>query len=131
MITNKEIMNLLPEMLLEIVDTGSEQLIVWANDKALGRYGSGIIDSRITNLVPPMKWAEIYTTLFRSGKVEDVRFRNDEGVFEFSGFYIRMDKAGMQGRIQLIMRDITEEVMLATTDSLTGIYNRRHINENS
>lgn len=126
---SKEIMNLLPEMLLELIDTGTEQLIVWANDKAMGRYGSRIIDSPITKLVPPMKWADIYSTLIRNSKVEDVRFRNDEFVFEFSGFYISMEKAGMPGRIQLILRDITEEVMLATTDSLTNLYNRRHMNE--
>jgi diguanylate cyclase (GGDEF)-like protein len=116
-------------MLIELIDTGDEQLIVWANDKALGRYGSRIIDSPITKLVPPMKWAEIYSTLSKRGKIEDVRFRDNEYVFEFSGFYINMEKAGMAGRIQLILRDITEEVMLATTDSLTSIYNRRHMNE--
>jgi diguanylate cyclase (GGDEF)-like protein len=126
---SKEIMNLLPEMMLELVDIGTEQLIVWANDKAMGRYGSRVIDSPITSLVPPMKWADIYSTLRRNGKIEDVRFRNEEFVFEFSGFYISMDKAGMLGRIQLILRDITEEVMLATTDPLMSIYNRRHMNE--
>jgi diguanylate cyclase (GGDEF)-like protein len=33
------------------------------------------------------------------------------------------------GRIQLIMRDVTADIKLSTTDPLTGIYNRRFINE--
>jgi diguanylate cyclase (GGDEF)-like protein len=126
---SKEIMNLLPEMMLELVDTGKDQLIVWANEKARGRYGSDIIDSRVTSLIPPVKWMDIFTTLKQRGKIEDIRFRTSSYVFEFSGFYIRMDKPEIKGRIQLIIRDVTEEIALATTDSLTSIYNRRYMNE--
>ena len=125
----KEVMNLLPEMMIELFDTGTEQLIVWSNDKAKSHYGPDIIDSSIFSLVPEKNWADIYDALLKFGRVEDVRFSIGGYVFEFSGFYIPMEKAGLKGRIQLIMRDITEEVVLATTDPLTRMYNRRYMNE--
>ena len=125
----KEVLNLLPEMLLELVDTGEDQLILWCNDKVISRFGEGIIDRSVTRLVPADRWKEICSTLRKQGKIEDVRYKKEGAVFEFSGFYLPMDRTNEIGRIQLIMRDITEEVMLATTDPLTSIYNRRFMNE--
>ncbi len=125
----KEVLNLLPEMLLELVDTGEDQLILWCNDKVNNRFGEGIIDRSITQLVPADRWKDICSTLRKQGKIEDVRYKKEGVVFEFSGFYLPMDRVNEIGRIQLIMRDITEEVMLATTDPLTSIYNRRFMNE--
>lgn len=126
---SKEVLNLLPEMLLELVDTGDDQLILWCNDKVINRFGEGIIDRSVTRLVPADRWKDICNTLRKQGKIEDVRYKKEGAVFEFSGFYLPMDRANEAGRIQLIMRDITEEVMLATTDPLTSVYNRRFMNE--
>ena len=126
---SKEILNLLPEMLIELVDTGDDQLVLWCNDKVLGRFGESIIDSSITRLVPAERWNDICNILRKQGKVEDVRYKKDGTVYEFSGFYLPLDKPSERGRIQLIVRDITEEVMLATTDPLTGVYNRRFMND--
>jgi diguanylate cyclase (GGDEF)-like protein len=126
---SKEVLNLLPEMLFEVIDTGEEQLVVWANEKVLTRFGGKIIDKSVTELVPPNKWKDIYSTLIEQGRVEDIRFKKDEFIYEFSGFYLPLDKATEKGRTQLILRDITEDVILATTDPLTSIYNRRYMNE--
>jgi predicted transcriptional regulator len=46
----KEILNLLPEMIVEVTDTGEDQLIIWANDKMLSRFGREILDKKVTNL---------------------------------------------------------------------------------
>ena len=126
---SKEVLNLLPEMLFEVIDTGEEQLVVWANEKVLTRFGRKIIDKSVTELVPSNKWKDIYSTLIEQSRVEDIRFKKDECIYEFSGFYLPLDKATEKGRTQLILRDITEDVMLATTDPLTSIYNRRYMNE--
>lgn len=126
---SKEVLNLLPEMLFEVIDTGEEQLVVWANEKVLTRFGRKIIDKPVTELVPANKWKDIYSTLIEQSRVEDIRFKKDEFIYEFSGFYLPLDKATEKGRTQLILRDITEDVMLATTDPLTSIYNRRYMNE--
>jgi diguanylate cyclase (GGDEF)-like protein len=126
---SKDVFNLLPEMLFEAIDIGSDQLVVWANEKVLSRFGKTIIDQPMTELVPPEKWRDIYDVLIDQKKVEDVRFKRLESTYEFSGFYLPLDKTTEKGRIELILRDITEEVVLATTDPLTKIYNRRYMNE--
>jgi CBS domain-containing protein len=125
----KEVLNLLPEMLIEVIDTGQDQLIVWINEKVSSKFGKRIIDKPVTEVVPSNRWNDIYSALIEHNKIEDVRFKKDNSVYEFSGFYLPLDKAGEKGRIELFLRDITEEVMLATTDPLTRLYNRRFMNQ--
>ncbi len=125
----KDFLNLLPEMLLELIDTGPDQLVVWANEKVFSRFGREIIDKPVTELVPSKRWDEIHSLLVRQKRIDEVRFKKGESVFECSGFYIPQEKVSEKGRVQLILRDITEEVVLATSDPLTGIYNRRVIGE--
>ncbi|MBI4698149.1 MAG: CBS domain-containing protein [Nitrospirae bacterium] len=43
----KDVLNLLPEMLIEVTDTGREQLIIWANDKVLNKFGREILDKPV------------------------------------------------------------------------------------
>jgi len=125
----KEFLNLMPEMMVELIDTGDAQGIVWANDAVANRFGREIIDRPISELVPQNRWHEIFAVLAEHRKIDNVRFRKDDRVFECSGFYMPLDRVSEVGRIQLILRDITEEVVQATTDPLTGIYNRRYIND--
>jgi len=125
----KEILNLLPEMLIELADLDEEQFIIWANEKSLSNFGTGFLDKSITELVPPDRWMEIYSFLCDNEKVAEVRFERDGNIYELSGYYLPIEKSDEKGRIQLIVRDITEEVILATVDPLTNIFNRRHINE--
>lgn len=125
----RDILNLLPEMLLEIVDVGREQLIIWANEGALNRFGNAIVNKPVTSLIPHDKWEKIYGTLGRFNKVEDIKVKKDEEIYEISGFFIKTEEENCGGKIQLILRDITDEVKLYTTDPLTGLYNRRFLNE--
>jgi diguanylate cyclase (GGDEF)-like protein len=125
----KEFLNMLPEMMLEVMDTGDAQTILWANDAVASRFGREIIDKPVSGLIPQKRWDEIHSALLRQNKVDNVRFKRDKRVYECSGFYMRLDRASEAGRAQLMIRDITEEVMLATTDPLTGAYNRRFVSE--
>jgi diguanylate cyclase (GGDEF)-like protein len=125
----RDILNLLPEMLLEIVDAGREQLIIWANERAVKKFGDAIVNKPVTSLIPHEKWEKIYGTLGRFNKVEDIKVKKDEEIYEISGFFIRTEEENCGGKIQLILRDITDEVKLYTTDPLTGLYNRRFLNE--
>jgi diguanylate cyclase (GGDEF)-like protein len=79
--------------------------------------------------VPLEKWNNIYNALIDQNKTEDVRFKKDNCLYELSGFYLPLARTSEKGRIEIFLRDITEEVMLATTDPLTKIYNRRYMNE--
>jgi len=125
----KEILNLLPEMLIELADLGEGQLVIWANEKALSNFGTSFLDKPVTELIPVDRWQEIYMYLCDNEKVADVRFERDGNIYEFSGYYLPIEKSDEKGRIQLIIRDITEEVILATIDPLTNIFNRRHITD--
>lgn len=125
----KEVLNLLPEMLVEVTDLGSEQLIIWANMAVINRFGKDIIDKPVTKLIPDDSWQKISATLNRVGRIEDVKIQTVHGIFELSGYFLETDSNIEKGRCELIIRDITEDVKLTVTDTLTSVYNRRFINE--
>jgi len=125
----KDILNFLPEMVLEVIDADEEQKIIWANEKALKRFGAEIINASITDLITPDKWSDLYNTLCKVGKVENLKVKHDEYIYEISGFFLKPEADLCAGKIHFIVRDITDEVKLYTTDPLTGLYNRRFFNE--
>jgi diguanylate cyclase (GGDEF)-like protein len=125
----KEILNLLPEMLIEVIDTGEERLIIWANDKVISRFGREILDRPVTDFIPRESWDKIYATINKLHKIESIKLKVDDRIFELSGFFIKTEDRIEKGRVQLIIRDITEDVRLSTIDPLTNIYNKRFINE--
>jgi diguanylate cyclase (GGDEF)-like protein len=125
----KEFLNLLSEMMLEIIDMGDSQAIIWANDSVVSRFGREIIDRPAGELIPQKRWEEIFAALLRQRKVDNMRFKKKGRVYECSGFYMPLDRLSEVGRAQLMLRDITEEVVQATTDPLTGAYNRRFMSE--
>ena len=126
----KQILNLLPEMMIEVVDTGKEQLVVWANNKVINMFGNNIIDKPIENFLPAKSWENIYNTLITLNKIENIKLKKGDSIYELSGFFLKTDGGGSEkGRFQLIMRNITEEIRISTVDSLTNIYNKRFINE--
>lgn len=125
----KDVLNLLPEMLIEVTDTGKEQLIIWANEKVLGKFGRQILDRPVTDFIPPESWKQINKAIHSLKKIENIMFKKEKEIFELSGFFMNVDSANEKGRYQLIMRDITEDIHLSTTDPLTSLYNRRFINE--
>lgn len=126
----KQILNLLPEMMIEVVDTGKEQLVVWANNKAINMFGKNIIDKPIINFLPNKSWENINNSLMTLHKVENIKLKKGDRIYELSGFFLKTDGGGIEkGRYQLIMRDITEEIRMSTVDSLTNIYNKRFISE--
>ena len=124
----KEILDLLPEMLIEVTDTGRDHLIVWANEKVISKFGREILDKPVTNFLPRQYWDKVYLTLRKLNKIENIKFKKDNKIYELSGFFVKTAGRTEKGRFQLIMRDITEDVRLSTIDSLTNIYNKRFIN---
>lgn len=124
----KEILNLLPEMLIEVTDTGTEQIIIWANDKIIDWFGREILGRPVDEFIPKEHWDIIYRTLHKVNKIENMKLKKDGKIYELSGFFIRTDGTMENGRFQLMMRDITEDVRLSTIDPLTNIYNKRFMN---
>ncbi len=126
----KQILNLLPEIMIEVIDTGKEQLVVWANTKAIDMFGEDIIDKPAADFLPETSWENIYNTLTTFNKIENKKLKKGNNIYELSGFFLKTDGGGSEkGRFQLILRDITEEIRMSTVDTLTNIYNKRFINE--
>ena len=125
----KDILNLLPEMMIEVADTGTEQLVVWANEKALNKFGHDILDKPVTEFLPRQQWHMIYSTIKDLNKVENIKLKKDNEILELSGFFLTTEGNTANGKVQVIIRDITDDIRLSTTDPLTGSYNRRFINE--
>ncbi len=124
----RAILNLLPEMFIEVTDNGKEQVIIWANDKIIDWFGEEILGKPINEFFPKENWDIIYSTLCKLQKIENMKLKKDGKIYELSGFLIRTEGTMETGRFQLMMRDITEDVRLSTIDHLTNIYNKRFIN---
>jgi diguanylate cyclase (GGDEF)-like protein len=125
----KEILNLFPEMLIEITDTGTDQFIIWANDRVINQFGGEILDNPVTEFIPRKYWDKIYSTISRLNKIENMKIRKRDRIYEISGFLIATDGKVEKRRLQLILRDITEDIKLSTVDPLSGLYNKRFMNE--
>ncbi len=104
----KEILNFLPEVVIEVVDTYKDQVIVWANRKALELLGN-IIDKSITEVVPERDWVYIHSKLLKEAQVERYRFAKESYVFELSASYMPTGENLHRGRFKLLLRDVSKE----------------------
>jgi diguanylate cyclase (GGDEF)-like protein len=114
---------------MEVADTDKDHLITWSNEKAIDLFSMKIIDKPVTKIIPAKTWGKIYPVLLKSHKIENIRFKKRDNIYELTGFFIKTDNVLEKGRIQLIIKDITEDIKLSIIDSLTCLYNRRFINE--
>jgi len=63
----KDILNLFPEMLIEVIDTGNADLIIWVNEMVLDKFGGDIIDKSVTEFIPEKYWQNIKSCFQRTG----------------------------------------------------------------
>ncbi|WP_448584031.1 diguanylate cyclase [Thermocrinis sp.] len=111
----REVFNLFPECLIEALDYGDHQIVVWQNRKAEEKLGN-ILDRRLEELIPERDWFFVYYKLLREGKVGSFRGLDGRGIekdgryYEISAFYIRLDDPQVKGRVKVIIRDITQEL---------------------
>ena len=101
----KEIMNLLPEAIIEIFDLPEEQSIHWMNDKAKRLFGEEFLDASPESLIGEEDWRKIYTLLNQEESIQGVLVVIHQKSFEFSGTISQ----NINNRyIKLIIQDITE-----------------------
>ncbi len=122
----KDILNLLPEVIIDVVPVGKEWLIQWCNEKAREEFGENLIDSTINALIPKDHWTNIYHELTKTNKIQKNQIKIDERYYEISGYLL---KSSETSAIQLILKDITFQVKLSIRDHLTNLYNRRYMEE--
>ncbi len=100
----KEIMDFLPEAIIEIYDTPKQQVIHWVNRKAYEYFGSEVVEKHPEFLFQE-SWKELYTTLKKEKKIINFSVKIKEHNFEFSG---SLSKNINSNYIKLIAKDVTK-----------------------
>lgn len=121
----KDLLNHIPEIIVDVVKLGKENVIQWCNDKAKQEFGENLIDKPISLLMPQGNWKH-FTKMLSKNNVEKTPIKVGDKYFEISGYYLQPDD---KSTIQVILKDVTYQVKLSIKDHLTGLYNRRYTEE--
>jgi len=101
----KEIMNLLPQAIIEIFDLNSNQKIHWMNREAKSLFGEEFLDKSPQNLMGRDVWSNLYNQISKHGSIEKVVVSFNKKSFEFSG---TISHNINNAYIKLIIQDITK-----------------------
>ncbi len=104
----KEIMDLLPEPIIEIFDGVDQQVIHWINRKAREHFGEKLLEQSPEVLLGN-RWKSLYTALEKNGQIESFSVIVNGRNFEFSG---TLSKNINSRYIKLIAKDVTEHEMM-------------------
>ena len=119
----KEIMDLLPEAIIEIFDTPSHQVIHWMNRHAHMLFGEKCIDMHPSKLIGKEAWKLLYTELQEKEILESALIDIGEKSFEFSGTlsqnihnrYIKLiakDVSKHEATKKMLQAEIDDEIQL-------------------
>ena len=100
----KEIMDLLPEAIIEIYDAPPRRVIHWLNARAKAYFTEAPLEKAPEELFGESGWTEIYAALQRHGSIGGLTIKIGEKDFEFSGTVSRNIHSNY---IKLIAKDIT------------------------
>ncbi|MEA1880067.1 MAG: CBS domain-containing protein [Campylobacterota bacterium] len=104
----QEIMDLLPEPIIEIYDDVNHQIIHWINHKAKEYFGDALLEESPEILFGD-SWKDLYEVLKKNGHIEYFSTVLDGRNFEFSGTL----SININSRyIKLIAKDVTEHEMM-------------------
>ncbi len=104
----KEIMDLLPEPIIEIFDGVDQQIIHWINRKAREQFGEELLEQEPSVLLGE-RWKSLYAALEKNGQIEYFSAVVNGRNFEFSG---TLSKNINSSYIKLIAKDVTEHEMM-------------------
>jgi len=104
----KEIMDLLPEAIIEIFDMPDHQVIHWMNRKAREHFGEGLLEQSAQALLGET-WTSLYGALEKNGQIENFSAVVSGRNFEFSG---TLSKNINSRYVKLIAKDVTEHEMM-------------------
>jgi CBS domain-containing protein len=104
----KEIMDLLPEPIIEIFDGVDHQVIHWINRKARENFGEELLEQSPEVLLGKT-WKSLYAALEKNGQIEHFSAVVDGRNFEFSG---TLSQNINSRYIKLIAKDVTEHEMM-------------------
>ena len=101
----QEIMDFLPEAIIEIFISDDHQVIHWMNKKAKELFGKNLIDSELTTIFSVDDWQDIYKSFQKSPSIVNKRVCSGNLCFEVSG---TLSKNLNNRYIKLIFKDVTE-----------------------
>lgn len=100
----QEIMNFLPEPIIEIYFNKNKDMIHWVNAQAKNSFGQDIIDKRITDIIKEENWKHIKTSLTKNKILKDYRIKINKQTFEISG---TISKSIENNYIKILLKDVT------------------------
>ena len=100
----QEIMDFLPEPIIEIFYSKNEEVIYWMNTQAKNAFGD-LVEKKITNLFELENWEEIKSYLLENKKLKGKSIKIDNCVYEISG---TISKNVNTNFIKLIFKDVTD-----------------------
>ncbi|MDN5379091.1 diguanylate cyclase [Thermodesulfobacterium sp.] len=110
----KDLLYILPEIVLEILDLGYEQVIYWGSAKAHEIFGKTIDEKSVLEIFDQEDWYRVFGKLKKLNKVHKETIKSLNGhIFEVSGSYLKLHLEG-EGKIHLVLRDITHNYRYLT-----------------
>jgi signal transduction histidine kinase/CBS domain-containing protein len=100
----QEIMNFLPEPIVEIYYRNNNAIISWLNSEAIKHFGKNYIDEEITCIIPFNDWGHIKKTIESQGNISNAMVKIGNLTYEISG---TISKNISSSYIKLILKDIT------------------------
>lgn len=100
----QEIMNFLPEPIIEIYYLDDEDMIHWVNTQAKNIFGEDVIDKSIVDIINTDDWNYIKKTLVESKILKDINIKVGDLVFEVSGSLMKNSGTNY---IKLLFKDVT------------------------
>ncbi|WP_456390771.1 CBS domain-containing protein [Hydrogenimonas sp.] len=101
---SQEIMDMLPEAIIEIFETSDNQIVHWMNRRAMEMFGDRFIDREPKEMFEVKDWDAIHASLSENSVVSGYKVGIDDMVFEISG---SVSLAGNNRYIKLIFKDVT------------------------
>lgn len=105
----KEIMNILPQAIIEIFDHDNQQKIHWMNHQAKEIFTEKFLNCSPKELMGECAWNKLYESLHKKGIVQKEVILIHQKSFEFSG---TISKDSNNNYIKLIVQDITKHEII-------------------
>ncbi len=100
----QEIMNFLPEAIIEIFDNEKEQILHWMNNKAKTIFGDRLLDKKVTSIFEKKDWKRIYKKFKNRKVMTNTIIKIGSSSYELSG---TLSKNLNNNYIKIIFKDVT------------------------
>ncbi|MEA2049231.1 MAG: CBS domain-containing protein [Campylobacterota bacterium] len=100
----QEIMNFLPEPIVEIYDGSEDNLIYWMNKQAQNIFGTNLMDKSILKIINKSDWLYIQNILIDTKTIKDIAIKINDRIYEVSGI---LSKNAETKYMKLIFKDVT------------------------